>query len=153
MMLLNIAQSFSKRYNARGFDLNRNFPDYFKQNTKRLQPETEAYKEWISKIQFTLSAGPKLWYAEQDARRVINTIPSSTLIGAHHNMYAYILCNCYLSLSVYQAFSSTPSLTPDDDVFQHLAGLYAQNHASMHQGLACKPGAPSFVNGTTNGAR
>ena len=29
------------RYNARGFDLNRNFPDYFKQNNKRSQPETE----------------------------------------------------------------------------------------------------------------
>jgi hypothetical protein len=35
--------------------LNRNFPDYFKQNTKRTQPETEAVKDWISKIQFLLS--------------------------------------------------------------------------------------------------
>ena len=43
------------RYNARGFDLNRNFPDYFKQNNKKSQPETEAVKEWISKIQFVLS--------------------------------------------------------------------------------------------------
>lgn len=44
-----------RRYNARGFDLNRNFPDYFKQNNKRTQPETEAVKEWVSKIQFVLS--------------------------------------------------------------------------------------------------
>ena len=43
------------RYNARGFDLNRNFPDYFKQNNKRTQPETDAVKEWVSKIQFVLS--------------------------------------------------------------------------------------------------
>lgn len=45
----------SDRYNARGFDLNRNFPDYFKQNNKKSQPETEAVKEWVSKIQFVLS--------------------------------------------------------------------------------------------------
>jgi len=116
------------RYNGRGFDLNRNFPDYFKQNTKRLQPETEAYKEWIAKIQFTLSAG--LHGGALVASYPFDNTPNS----------------------VYQAFSSTPSLTPDDDVFQHLATTYAQNHPSMHLGLPCKPGSPSFLNGTTNGA-
>ena len=53
---------------------------------------------------------------------------------------------------VYQAYSSTPSLTPDDDVFHHLADVYAQHHSTMHLGLACKPGSPAFPNGTTNGA-
>ncbi|CAG0905891.1 unnamed protein product, partial [Darwinula stevensoni] len=44
------------RYNVQGFDLNRNFPDYFKENNVRPQPETEAVKDWISRIQFVLSA-------------------------------------------------------------------------------------------------
>ena len=47
---------------------------------------------------------------------------------------------------------STVSLTPDDDVFKHLALTYATNHPTMHQGVACKSGSPSFPNGTTNGA-
>lgn len=56
MALLSMWNSlFVPRYNARGFDLNRNFPDYFKQNNKRNQPETEAIKQWLAKIQFVLS--------------------------------------------------------------------------------------------------
>jgi len=49
------APSLPFSYNAMGFDLNRNFPDYFKQNNARTQPETEFVKDWISKIQFVLS--------------------------------------------------------------------------------------------------
>lgn len=45
------------RYNARGFDLNRNFPDHFeKGHKKEIQPETKAVMEWIDKIPFVLSA-------------------------------------------------------------------------------------------------
>lgn len=44
------------RYNSQGFDLNRNFPDYFKTNNKDKQPETEAMKLWIARIQFVISA-------------------------------------------------------------------------------------------------
>ena len=45
------------RYNARGFDLNRNFPDVFdKTHNKERQPETKAVMDWIDKIPFVLSA-------------------------------------------------------------------------------------------------
>ena len=116
------------RYNARGFDLNRNFPDYFKQNNKKSQPETEALKEWISKIQFVLSGN----------------IHGGALVAS------YPFDNT--PNSILSSVLSTPSLTPDDDVFKHLAGVYSFNHGRMFGGDACKVGAPQFENGTTNGA-
>merc|ERR1712020_136072 len=116
------------RYNARGFDLNRNFPDYFKQNNKRSQPETEAVKEWLSKIQFVLSGN----------------IHGGALVAS------YPFDNT--PNSIFSSVLSTPSLTPDDDVFKHLAQSYSLNHARMYLGEPCKVGAPQFRNGTTNGA-
>ena len=132
-MLLQVAsegtcQGGQGRYNARGFDLNRNFPDYFKQNNKRSQPETEAVKEWISKIQFVLSGN----------------IHGGALVAS------YPFDNT--PNSILSSVLSTPSLTPDDDVFKHLAGSYSFNHGRMFAGEACKVGAPNFENGTTNGA-
>ena len=102
------------RYNARGFDLNRNFPDYFKQNNKRSQPETEAVKEWISKIQFVLSGN----------------IHGGALVAS------YPFDNT--PNSIFSSVLSTPSLTPDDDVFKHLAGSYSFNHGRMFTGEPCK---------------
>ncbi|XP_039292676.1 carboxypeptidase D isoform X2 [Nilaparvata lugens] len=116
------------RYNARGFDLNRNFPDYFKHNNKRGQPETDAVKEWTSKIQFVLSGG----------------LHGGALVAS------YPFDNTPNSL--FQSYASTPSLTPDDDVFKHLALTYSRNHPTMHQGKPCKSGTPSFNQGITNGA-
>merc|ERR1711993_187122 len=116
------------RYNARGFDLNRNFPDYFKQNNKRSQPETEAVKEWLSKIQFVLSGN----------------IHGGALVAS------YPFDNT--PNSIFSSVLSSPSLTPDDDVFKHLAATYSLNHARMYLGEPCKVGAPQFRNGTTNGA-
>ena len=43
------------RPNARGFDLNRNFPDPF-DSTSEIQPETQAIINWIKSIPFVLSA-------------------------------------------------------------------------------------------------
>ncbi|XP_077291470.1 carboxypeptidase D isoform X2 [Arctopsyche grandis] len=116
------------RYNARGFDLNRNFPDYFKQNNKRAQPETEAVKEWISKIQFVLSG----------------SLHGGALVAS------YPFDNT--PNSMFQSYSSTPSLTPDDDVFKHLSLTYSNNHAKMSRSVSCKSGSKNFENGITNGA-
>jgi len=116
------------RYNARGFDLNRNFPDYFKTNNKRSQPETEAVKEWLSKIQFVLSGN----------------VHGGALVAS------YPFDNT--PSSIFSSALSSPSLTPDDDTFKHLAATYSLNHGRMYLGDPCKVGAPQFGNGTTNGA-
>ncbi|XP_039958527.1 carboxypeptidase D isoform X2 [Bactrocera tryoni] len=126
------------RYNARGFDLNRNFPDYFKQNNKRGQPETDAVKDWISKIQFVLSGS--LHGGALVASYPYDNTPNSRI------------CRSSALCAMFQTYSAAPSLTPDDDIFKHLSLVYAKNHAKMSRGVACKSATPAFENGITNGA-
>lgn len=42
--------------------------------------------------------------------------------------------------------------SPDDDVFRHVAAVYANNHATMWQGRACRASEDAFPGGITNGA-
>lgn len=44
------------------------------------------------------------------------------------------------------------SHTPDDDVFVHLAKVYARTHPTMHKGLPCPGHEKGFKNGIVNGA-
>lgn len=45
-----------------------------------------------------------------------------------------------------------PHLCPDDDVFRHLAGVYARHHATMWKGQPCYNSGRIFPNGIINGA-
>ncbi|XP_069359345.1 carboxypeptidase D isoform X4 [Maniola hyperantus] len=126
------------RHNARRFDLNRNFPDFFKANTKQPQPETDAVKEWISKIQFVLSG----------------SLHGGALVASYpfDNTPSARICQSSVLCSVFQSYAHTPSIAPDDDVFRHLALVYSNNHAKMSRGVSCKSGSQRFDNGITNGA-
>lgn len=121
------------RYNARGHDLNRNFPDVFKHKAdKEIQPETQAIIEWMEKVPFVLSAN----------------LHGGALVAS----YPYDNSPNALTFNAFNAPSHN-SPTPDDDLFRHLAQTYSFNHGTMHLGAPCPDGTPGFPNGTTNGAQ
>ncbi|KAL1494932.1 hypothetical protein ABEB36_010437 [Hypothenemus hampei] len=126
------------RYNSQGYDLNRNFPDYFKQNVKRAQPETEAVKEWIKKIQFVLSGS--LHGGALVASYPFDNTPNSRV------------CQSSALCAMFTTYTHLPSLTPDDDVFKHLALTYSTSHAKMNKGVSCQTSQTAFRRGITNGA-
>lgn len=69
-----------------------------------------------------------------------------------NNVVFVFLITYSLLGAVFQNYASQPSLTPDDDVFKHLSLTYANNHAKMSRGVACKSATPQFEQGITNGA-
>lgn len=111
-----------QRYNANGFDLNRNFPDQFEDpvdSTVGRQPETAAIMNWGYAHSPVLSAN-------FHGGAVVANYPWDGT--ASH-------------LSVYNA-------SPDDPLFVSLARTYADNNPSM----AVSNSDPSFNNGICNGA-
>ncbi|XP_061570448.1 carboxypeptidase M isoform X2 [Cololabis saira] len=124
-------QHVQGRFNHNGMDLNRNFPDAFS-GLRRQQPLNEEKRE-------------------AEVRAVIGWLRSETFVlsanlhgGALVASYPYDNSNRGIELV------GGASMTPDDDVFVHLAKLYSHHHASMHEGDRCEDSRP-FLDGITNG--
>lgn len=113
--------SVQGRANHAGYDLNRNFPELFRKNRNKIQPETKAVLNWMASNRFILSG--------------------SFHGGALVANYPY---DNYFN-SVW--YIPKKSETNDDDVFKHLAMTYSKNHPKMKWG--CRD--QTFSDGITNG--
>ncbi|XP_070385980.1 carboxypeptidase M-like isoform X2 [Dermacentor albipictus] len=117
------------RENARGVDLNRNFPNRFNTVKQEEQPETAAVRAWSHEIPFVLAAN----------------LHGGVLVASYPYDHARFHAEGFV-------MERQDSLTYDDDVFRHLASVYSFNHARMHLGEPCSINDLGFENGTTNGA-
>ncbi|XP_076452817.1 carboxypeptidase D-like isoform X2 [Babylonia areolata] len=114
------------RANAHGVDLNRNFPDQFRNDgiNRQPEPETSAVMKWVESLPFVLSANL------HGGSLVANYPYDDTVQGT----------------SVY-------SKSPDDGVFKELAEAYSLAHSTMHEGHPCRQlSGEYFKDGITNGA-
>jgi carboxypeptidase D len=94
-----------RRTNARGYDLNRNFPDRFYGQITPLQPETRAVMAWSRRENFTLSA----------------------------NFHGGDLVVNYPYDGNAQRRSGIAAPTKDDMLFRRLARTYADAHPDMRR--------------------
>ncbi|XP_061162829.1 carboxypeptidase D-like [Saccostrea echinata] len=110
------------RSNKNGYDLNRNFPDYFAVNTAPIQPETSAVMNWTQQIPFVLSAN----------------LHGGTLVANY-------------PFDNYPNANGNPKYvtSPDDDVFISISKTYSYKHGNMHTANHC---GDKFPEGITNGA-
>uniref|UniRef100_A0A4X2MAT3 Peptidase M14 domain-containing protein n=1 Tax=Vombatus ursinus TaxID=29139 RepID=A0A4X2MAT3_VOMUR len=115
---------FFSRFNKNEYDLNRNFPDAFENNSEAIQPETQAVKNWLKSETFILSANLH-GGALVASYPFDNGVPETGTKRGH-------------------------SITPDNDVFEYLAYTYSSRNPEMRTGNFCK-NSVNFRNGITNG--
>ena len=111
------------RPNHNNVDLNRNFPDQYRQSQMPIENETQIMMTFIEDHPFVLSAN-------LHGGAVVASYPYDD--SAQHYM------------------NNHNSKSPDDDIFRYLATIYASNHANMYLGDICR--GDSFPGGITNGA-
>ncbi|XP_039297225.1 carboxypeptidase D isoform X2 [Nilaparvata lugens] len=115
------------RGNARGIDLNRDFPDQFDHESEirgsdKMQIETIAVMKWIKENPFVLSGN----------------LHGGTIVAS----YPYDGCGGINECT-------NGSSAPDNSVFKALAKVYASKHPSMTKNTCQED---HFVGGVTNGA-
>ncbi|XP_071946432.1 carboxypeptidase D-like isoform X2 [Antedon mediterranea] len=114
------------RRNANNFDLNRNFPDQFRKTGQPTQQiETLLLINWIENNPFVLSA----------------------------NLHGGSLVASYPFDDSHSHSENHYSAAPDDDLFKHLAKVYANWHKTMHIEEGCRNWNDHFPGGVTNGAQ
>ncbi|ODN04202.1 Carboxypeptidase D [Orchesella cincta] len=125
------------RQNANQIDLNRNFPDQFQVRkdddaalVRNRQPETLNMMKYIAENDFVLSAN-------FHGGSVVASYPYDSVPFSVENQRGY------------EGYK-VQSLSPDNDVYVHLAKIYASNHKTMpFRQNQC---GDNFTDGITNGA-
>ena len=140
------------RSNANGVDLNRNFPDQFRDDEQSLmqgrQPETLAAMKWIVSNHFVLSGN-------LHGGSVVASYPFDDSEQGKHGLSVYSKspddAMFRLDCIFLKIFFKWKTLISSIDIFRRLAKLYASNHATMKTGHACSD--DNFPGGITNGAQ
>lgn len=128
------ASSGVGRKNLNNVDLNRNFPDQYGTNefNRNAQPETLAVMNWTKSIPFVLSAN----------------LHGGSLVAN----YPYDDSSKDFQPNQSNNQHTVTNLTPDNQLFQHLARTYSNAHATMHNSPPCPMFKERFPEGITNGA-
>ncbi|KAI4887335.1 hypothetical protein NFI96_025827 [Prochilodus magdalenae] len=114
----------SVRFNKNGVDLNRNFPDVFSSDNIVREKEVVAVMNWLKTETFVLSAN-------LHGGAVVASYPYDNTNGGDE-------------------LQGVSSISPDNDIFIHLAKNYSFTHSSMHKGESCYD-TKGFTDGITNG--
>ncbi|KAJ8373499.1 hypothetical protein SKAU_G00040790 [Synaphobranchus kaupii] len=113
------------RFNKHRVDLNRNFPDAFERDEEeQREAEVRAVMDWLSSEPFVLSAN-------LHGGAVVASYPYDNSNGGGE-------------------LQRGSSVSPDNDVFVHLAKTYSFSHTLMHKENNCYE-SKDFKDGITNG--
>lgn len=107
------------RFNYNGVDLNRNFPDQVLRRSVPLQDETRNLMAFLQRHSFSLGAN-------LHAGDLVCNYPWDDSSTGHLEM-------------------KIPSLSPDEELYQHICSVYSRSHGSMSR-------STRFSDGITNGA-